>query len=172
MSCNCFETESGVLRAIEEFERGTISSERWDHDFRLVVTMWYLLTHEEAVATSRLISRMRAMERMHDQPADKLCSYHETTTVFWIAIARLFLSSSDLETGRLNVLNRFLGCFSDRQSMILEHYRPRTLQSWEARVGWVEPDLEPLAVLLPASNNRGRARGISDGVDGCRPNQS
>jgi hypothetical protein len=172
MTRNYFKSESGVVRAIDEFERGANPCERWNHDYRLVVTMWYLLTHDEGEATARLVSGMRAMERMHEQPTEKRCSYNETTTVFWMAIARLFLSSSDPETDRLSVLNRFLGCYSDRESLIHEHYRPRTLQSWEARVSWVEPDLEPLAVPLRASNNHGSARGFSDGVHGCKPNQS
>ncbi len=171
MSRNYFKSESGVLLAIDEFGRGAIPCDRWNHGFRLVVTMWYLMTYEEAEATARLVSGMRAMARTHDLPTERLYSYNETATVFWMAIARLFLSSFDPDADRLNVLNRFLESYSDRESLILEHYRPRTLQSLEARVRWMEPDLEPLAVPWPSCDTNGKTRDYSDGVHVCRPGQ-
>ena len=146
MSCNHFDSESSVQRTIDEFERCAISRDRWGHNIRLVITMWYLLTHEEAEATARLISGMRAMARSHDRPRERLYAYNETATVFWTAIARLFLSVSASETDHLDVLNRFLERYGGRESLILEHYGQDTLQSWEARSSWVEPDLRPLTV--------------------------
>ena len=158
MTRNYFKSDSEMLRAIDEFERGAIPCERWNHDYRLVVTMWYLLTHDEAEATASLVSGMRAMARTHDGPRERLYSYNETATMFWMAIARLFLHLAEPDPGRLSLLNRFLDAYSQRETLILEHYRPRTLQSWKARVGWVEPDLEPLAVPLRASKMEGNAR--------------
>ncbi len=122
--------------------------------------------HGEEDRADRQGGAERAMARMHGQPTEKPYSYHETAMVFWMAIARLFLSSFNPGMDRLKVPNLFLGCYRARESMILEHYRPRALQSWEARVSWAEPDLEPLAVPLPASSDHGSARSTSDSVYG------
>ena len=72
MNRDHFDSESRVQRAIDEFERCAISRERWSYDFRLVVTMWYLLTYDEAAATARLVSGMRAMARSHERPREPI----------------------------------------------------------------------------------------------------
>lgn len=171
MSRDRFDSESSVQRVIDEFERCAIVTDRWGHEVRLVVTMWYLLTHEEAEATARLISGMRAMARTHDRPRERFYAYNETATVFWMAIARLFLSVSAPGIYRLDVLNRFLERYGGREFLILEHYEQHTLQSWEARSSWVEPDLKPLTVSLPDYDVHANARANSEDSNGCRPDQ-
>jgi hypothetical protein len=151
MRCNYFESESDVVRTINEVESGAIS-DRWDHHARLVVTMWYLLMYDEAAATARLVSRTRAIARQQQG------RYNETATVFWIAIARVFLLSSGSCTDRLHTLNRFLGCYCERETLIYEYYRPHTLQSWEARVRWVDPDLKPLPETAESTGARPGSR--------------
>lgn len=109
--------------------------------------MWYLLTLAEADATTKLIAGLRALARSNSLPNEAAGGYNETTTMFWLIIARSFLDCYGSGSTRLELLNRFLRVYAHRDSLILEHYSPATLRSWRARSSWVEPDFKPVAAI-------------------------
>lgn len=71
--------------------------------------------------------------------------YHETITVAWDALIRAHLASLPKEAPRLLAVNSVLHAFADKNALFA-HYSRDLLMSWEARKGFVEPDLAPLPV--------------------------
>ena len=143
-----------LARLVARFEDGTLPAERWDHGARLAVALWYLVHDEEWRATERFLRASRRYHRLHglhslpSQAVDQGPggAYHETATLFWLAIAR-----RHLRRGRdgpvLELTNQFLRRYGHCPDLILKHYREETLFSDEARYFWVRPDLEPLESL-------------------------
>ncbi len=71
--------------------------------------------------------------------------YHETITVVWHALISAHLTSLPAETPRLQAVNSVLHEFEDK-SVLLKHYSRDRIMSWEARKGFVGPDIAPLPV--------------------------
>lgn len=71
--------------------------------------------------------------------------YHETITVAWHALIVAHLKSLPHETPRLLAVNSVLHEFQDKYTL-LRHYSRDRIMSWEARKGFVAPDLAPLPV--------------------------
>lgn len=69
--------------------------------------------------------------------------YHETITVAWHRLISAHLASLPEETPRLLAVNSVLHEFHDKMA-VLRHYSRDRLMSWEARKGYVEPDIAPL----------------------------
>ena len=150
MKSERFESEVRLLELVRSFECGEVPERIWNHAAHLAVAMWYLVTLEEADATVRLIDGLRSLDRNRGAPRAPGRGYHETITIFWLAIARAFLSGCEPGLTRLEVINRFVERYAEAGDLILEHYSPSVLHSWQARSRWVEPDLRPLAVPTPA----------------------
>ncbi len=72
--------------------------------------------------------------------------YHETITVVWDSLIRAHLASLPIETPRLRAVNSVLHEFQDKHVLMRFYSRDR-IMSWEARKGFVEPDVTPLPVL-------------------------
>lgn len=139
-----FESLADVMALVRRFENGTLEADRWDHRARLTVCLWYLLHYEECQATDLWIRAVRRYHRAHALATPSLGGYHETRTLFWLAVARRYLESHQSGSQMLDLLNGFLAHYGHRESLLDDHYRPETLQSSEACYFWVEPDLEPL----------------------------
>lgn len=69
--------------------------------------------------------------------------YHETLTVAWHALVTSHIASLPPETPRLLAVNSVLHAFMDK-SVILGYYSRDRILSWEARIGFVAPDMRPL----------------------------
>jgi len=69
--------------------------------------------------------------------------YHETITVAWHRLVRSHLASLPVEAPRLLAVNSVLHEFQDK-FVLLRHYSRDRLMSWEARKGFVDPDVSPL----------------------------
>ena len=135
-----------VMALVQQFEECTLPAPAWDHSAQLTVSLWYLLhQQEEWQATELLIRAVRRYCRVHGQRVLRDGGYHETRTVFWLAIARRYLKHRKQGGSALDLIQDFLAEYGANERLILEHYRSATLRSCEARYFWVEPDLRPLA---------------------------
>ena len=70
--------------------------------------------------------------------------YHETLTVFWMAIVRAHLSQVPLKTPRLEAVRTVVEELGPRRDLFKEYFGFDVVKSVEARRGWVEPDLKGL----------------------------
>jgi hypothetical protein len=143
-NANPFETLGQVRALVDAFERRTLPPAEWNHRAHLVIAIWYLCHHPEVEATERIITGIQRYTLAREIPATATNGYHETLTLFWISIARLFHDECNPEISLLHRVNDFLRAFGPRGDLHSEYYTPARLFSWRARQTWVEPDLQSL----------------------------
>ena len=69
--------------------------------------------------------------------------YHETITLFYIRAIRRHLNDAGETRTLAELLDGLLKACGAR-NFPFEYYSRERLLSWEARTGWLEPDLKPL----------------------------
>lgn len=138
-----FETRQEIGAFVRQFESCALPPVRWNHRARLAITCWYRLRLGEAAATERLLARCRRYTREHALRLHRYDSYHETLTLFWLAVAGTFVSAHDAGD-LLDVVNHFVERFGDKEELFREYFSREHISSWAARDHWVEPDLRSL----------------------------
>ena len=136
-----------VQTLVKRFEHGSLTKREWNHRAHLTVAAWYLLHHEECEATNKVVSGILHFNRLNGIERTRTSGYHETLTLFWIAVARRYLSTLSQGLLVLDRVNRFVSSYEDQKRLFLEHYSAERIWSWEARLQWMEPDLKPLSSL-------------------------
>jgi hypothetical protein len=139
-------TAEDVVRLVARFEDGTVPKAEWTHQAHLAVALWYAsrLPFEEALAVVRAgIQRVNAA---HGGVTTPTGGYHETITRFYMRVICEYVAESgdESETDWAARVNRLLARYGARD-LPLRHYSKELLTSAEARFGWVEPDLRPIA---------------------------
>jgi len=132
-----------ILALVRDFETCALPRERWTHAAHLTVALWYLLQYEWPEAVRRVREGIKRLNEAHGVVTTRERGYHETLTLFWLRHVRAFLERGYNEARPLVPLANELIERSDRNRP-LEHYTRALLFSWEARLGWVEPDIKPL----------------------------
>jgi len=77
-------------------------------------------------------------------PNTETSGYHETLTVFWLAIVAESLNETQHKTA-LTAVRYTVGLFGEQRKLHLEYYGSDIAKSMEARRIWVEPDLKILS---------------------------
>ena len=139
-----FRSLAEVARLVEQFEDCTLPVRAWNHAAHLTVALWYLLHHQEHRATERFIWALRRYNRANGLRVRRRGGYHETLTLFWLAVARRYLCRNGRGRSSRDLINAFLREYGHRKGLVFDHYRSETLWSDEARFCWVAPDLKPL----------------------------
>lgn len=121
------------------FEAGALARSAWNHRAHLAVAAWYVATLDEPAALRRMRAGIEAYNRAHGIEQTPTTGYHHTITVFWLDCVRWVLEGFD--GSRLQAVNLVLKVLGARRELILSYYSPEVLDSWRARVDWVEPDL-------------------------------
>ena len=125
-----FDHSDEVARLVARFEDGTRYASR--------------LPFEEALVAMREgILRVNAAHGVATTPTG---GYHETITRFYLLVISGYVAE---EAGEAGVdwaarANRLLARYGARD-LPLRHYTKALLISADARFGWVEPDLRPIA---------------------------
>lgn len=142
-----------LIRLVETFECATLPSEEWDHPSHLAVAAWYLIHFDECAATDRMITGIRRYNRANAIAASPAGGYHETLTLFWLALVRDCLAANPAERV-LDRVNGVLRTYGHRRRLHLEFYSRTRIMSARARSGWVPPDLQPLPSRPPCAERR------------------
>ncbi len=156
MSATSFETPryaaaEEVETLVRGFESCTLAWAEWTHAAHLTVALWYALRHDPGEALRRVREGIKRYNLANGVVTTRERGYHETITRFWMRHVRDFLDSRRGEGWPLERLaNELVACA--KRDAPLEHYSRELLFSWEARAGYVEPDLKPFA---PSSSDAG-----------------
>jgi hypothetical protein len=118
---------------IAAFERGTIDGAEFPHERHVRVAWGLAQRYGREEGLRRLIAGIRAMVAR----AGRAEAYHETITRAWY---ELIVAAEDLESAPELLDKRLLN----------RYYSPARLGAGRER--WVEPDLHPLRLPVPASN--------------------
>lgn len=132
-----------IEQLVEAVEAGTLPRDRWVHGAHLAFALWHVSRLPLAEATERIrvgIQRYNASQGITQTPQG---GYHETLTRFYVWVVARFWERADqgLPLGELHA--ELVAQASDR-SLPLGYWSRERFNSWEARTGWVAPDLRPL----------------------------
>jgi hypothetical protein len=135
-----------VMHLVARFENGTLPKAEWTHQAHLTVALWYAsrLPFEEALVVVR--EGIRRINAAHGVATTPTGGYHETITRFYMMVIRSYVAEESGEAGTdwAARVNRLLARYGARD-LPLRHYTRDLLMSPDARFGWVEPDLRPIA---------------------------
>ena len=137
-----YKTVMEIQRVVVAFESCTLPRAVWNHQAHLTIAAWYLFDHPKALATNLIRQGIKAYNQSVGIATTKTSGYHETITLFYVELIDAYLTT----TGRNSIVestNGLLRSYGDPQ-IPLTFYSTRRLMSWEARLGWVDPDLRPL----------------------------
>jgi len=130
---------------LREFETCSIALESWSHRCHVRMAYLYLSRHGYADGLRRVRDGINALNASHGDkiPKDQVDrGYHETLTVAWARI--------------IDATIRRWGAGADFEAFAAEHphllqkrltrlfYSRERMMTWEAKRGFVEPDLLPL----------------------------
>ena len=137
------EVEREVERLVHEFEACTLPGERWTHEAHLTVALWYLARHADAEATRLIRAGIQRYNLSRGVLMTKDSGYHETITLFYIRAIQRYLKGAGETRTFAELLDGLLAACGHK-NFPFEYYSRERLLSWEARTGWLEPDLKPL----------------------------
>ena len=80
--------------------------------------------------------------------------FHEMLTRFFLWVICRFLEAADADTAPERLVDELVAHWGDAR-LPLVYYSRECLVSWEARIGWVAPDLRPLAWPPPLTGAAG-----------------
>lgn len=123
---------------VERFEARQIPAAEWTHEAHIRVGLFYVLDSASMeAATARMRTGINRLNESHGIPQTRTRGYHETLTVLWLHLIRS-------EWQRSPHWDSLWGTLQDK-TLPLQFYSKPLVMSWEARTGWVEPDLRSLA---------------------------
>lgn len=128
---------------VAAFERCELPRAAWTHRAHLVMALWYLTHYGPDEGGERVrtgIKRFNAANGVAQTPNG---GYHETITCFYLSVVARHLRDALPGTSLADLASTLVAAWGDKNRP-LEYYSRARLFSWEARTGWVEPDLKEL----------------------------
>jgi hypothetical protein len=128
---------------VAAFERCELPRAAWTHRAHLVTALWYLVHYGPDKGGERVrtgIKRFNAANGVAQTPDG---GYHETITCFYLWVVSRHLRDAPPGTSFADLASTLVASWGNKNRP-LEYYSRDRLFSWEARTGWVEPDLRAL----------------------------
>src|ERR1051325_5581739 len=138
MIAEYFKNDDELAALVRAFEACEIHPAEFKHYQHLAVALWYVAHLPFEAATEKMRSGIQRLANAYGKSG-----YHETITVFWLAIVHAFWANTTADESIAAATNRLIaGC--ENKNLIYEYYSRERLNSVAAKTGWVEPDLQPL----------------------------
>jgi hypothetical protein len=134
---------SEIRELAAAFERCDIPRGAWNHRAHLVVALWYLVLYGPDEGGERVRVGIQRLNAANGVPQTPDGGYHETITRFYLWAIRRHLRDAPRDSSLADLANTLIAAWGDK-TRPLEYYSRDRLMSWEARTGWVEPDLRPM----------------------------
>lgn len=132
-----------IERLVAGFEDCTLSRASWTHQAHLTVALWYLAGYSGEEATAQIRNGIKRLNAANGVQTTRTGGYHETITLFWIWAVSRYLLLTDARSSIVELANGLIEFYADK-NYPLRYYSRERLMSWEARTGWIEPDLKLL----------------------------
>ena len=142
-----FTRDEEVFELAKAFEERTLPKSEWTHAAHLVVGLYYCYHHPLGVAKNLMGDGIYWLNDAHGTPNTETSGYHETITVFWLRTVANFMEKTGREHGLANLANNLIAFCSDT-NLPLKYYSRERLFSTEARLNYVEPDLEDFSISI------------------------
>lgn len=139
-----YQKQEEIETLISEFEACTLPREKWTHHAHLTMALVYLKRYPVSDATEKIRSGIQRLNEAHGVKMTNDHGYHETITLFYIWAVGKYLQSADSNSSLVELANGLINSRYAEKNFPLEFYSRERLMSWEARVGWLQPDLKSL----------------------------
>jgi hypothetical protein len=121
----------------------TLPKAKWTHYAHLRVGLWHALNYPDDISLNLLRERIRAYNESTGVLNTATAGYHETITRLYVVVIRHFVNSIDPRRPIDDLAEELIARCGERE-LPLRYYTRERLFSVVARLGWVEPDLQPL----------------------------
>lgn len=135
------EPRAEIESLLARFRVSKLSPQDWTHRAHLLVAASYLADQEPSLVLPRLRREIQNLNLSHGVLTSRERGYHETLTRVWLA---LVLMARDRLGPGASVAEVADACATER-TLPWQYYSSERLASWEARIGWLPPDLQSLA---------------------------
>lgn len=142
-----FKTNEEVELLIESFEKRTLQKADWTHAAHLTVGLYYCFHYPLKTAKNLMSDGICWLNDAHGTPNTESSGYHETLTFFWLKTVADFLAERGREKGLANLANELIASCNNTK-LPLRFYSRELLFSVEARMNYVEPDLNQNQIAL------------------------
>lgn len=139
-----FADDAAVRRIGEGLLGCSLVREDWTHEAHLAACLYLLAERPDIRVERDLPDIIRRFNVSVGGINDESQGYHETITQAYVAGVRLFLAEIEPHLGLAEKVNSLLRSPQGRRDWPLRFYTRERLFSVSARLGFVEPDLEPL----------------------------
>lgn len=141
-------TSEQIENYLEDFNDGALSRDVWTHKAHLLVAVCYLeqyKTVEETVDAFR--PSIIHLNNANDVANTGVSGYHETVTRFMLFAIEFFLYYQPDTFSLTEKVNAVLESELSLSKFPYFFYSHNLMHSFEARKGWIEPDLRPMSDL-------------------------
>ncbi len=122
---------------VRAFETCELNPAEFKHGQHLTVALWYVVQLPFDEASEKMRAGIKKLASAHGASA-----YHETITLFWLAIVREFCASARSAESISSLANRLAANY--QKDFIYEFYSRELLSSAEAKSEWIAPDIKPM----------------------------
>jgi hypothetical protein len=129
-------TDTDVLTLVDQLERCLLAKDEFHHRDHLAVAAAYLRACDFETALARMRTSLQRFAAQHSVAG----LYHETLTRFWLLQVEQRL---DRSLALCESVRRIQEQLPDK-GLALRYYSKDLLNSPEARMRWIEPDLQPI----------------------------
>lgn len=130
-------------RLVDDFRKCMLPKSSWTHEAHLRVGLWHVKRLGPGPALMELRRAIRSYNESTGGVNSHEAGYHETITRFYVAVIAAFLDSAGDGLSDEDLADQLIAKFGDR-NLPRTYYSKSLLESPAARLGWVEPDLQPL----------------------------
>lgn len=142
-----FSGDAAIRHVGEGLVGCTLTRPEWTHEAHLAACLYVIVERPDLQAERDLPRIIRRFNESVGGVNDETQGYHETITQCFIRAVRLFLTSAPPGALLVEKVNTLLRAPKGSRDWPLRFYSPERLFSVPARLGWVEPDLQPLPAV-------------------------
>ena len=138
-------TAAELDELVRRFEACNVPRSEWTHAAHLAVGLWHVCRYGPEAALAELRRAIRRLNESNGVVNSATSGYHETITSAYVQLLTAFADRHADASIADRVARLLSGGLAERSALLAFYSRGR-LESTEARLAWVEPDLAPLAL--------------------------
>jgi hypothetical protein len=136
-------TEAELEDLVRRFDACALPRPEWTHAAHLAVGLWHVCRYGRDGALTRLRTGITRLNESNGVANSATGGYHETVTRAYVELLAAFAARDPNRTVVERVTALLADPLADRNAL-LRFYSRQRLESSEARLDWVEPDVAPL----------------------------
>jgi hypothetical protein len=136
-------TDAELEDLVRRFAERSLPKAEWTHGAHLAVGLWHVSRYGRDDALARLRAGITRLNESHGTVNSATGGYHETVTRAYVQLLAAFGARLGDKTLAERVTALLEDPLADKRALF-RFYSRAALESVQARLGWIEPDLAPL----------------------------